>query len=243
MNPEAYLEMAHTESTHWWFKGRREIIISVIQGVGLSTSANILEVGCGTGGNLEMLSRFGEVSALEMDAEARKIAQEKTNGHYIIKAGCCPEDVPFQEGSFDLICLFDVLEHIGEDAETLMVLKKLLKKDGVIILTVPAYQWLYGPHDVFLHHKRRYSAKQLKNVVRLAQLQIKKISYFNTLLFPLAVIARFKDKLLGGQQATGTEIPPTPINSLFMHLFRSEKYILKQGNLPFGVSLLCVLTR
>lgn len=242
MNPKAYLEMANTESKHWWFKGRREIMASMIQGLWLPENASILEVGCGTGGNLEMLSRFGEVSALEMDAEAREIAQEKTDKKYMIKTGCCPENIPFEGERFDLICLFDVLEHIDKDVETLISLKKLLKKNGKIIITVPAYQWLFGPHDTFLHHKRRYSVKQLKEVVHFSELQVKRISYFNTLLFPLAVLVRFKDKLLGGQQ-TGTAIPFPIVNSLFAHLFRSEKYVLKYGRFPFGVSLLCILAR
>ena len=170
MNPAAYIEMAETESRHWWFLGRRAILSRVIANLALPQNSKILEVGCGTGGNLKMLAKFGEVSALEMDATAREIAAKKTNNLYDIRAGFCPDDIPFNDQQFDLICMFDVLEHIEKDDETLTSLKKLLNKNGRILITVPAYQWLYGPHDEFLHHKRRYSAGELREKFSIAGL-------------------------------------------------------------------------
>jgi len=133
------------------------------------------------------------------------------------------------------------LEHIEKDAETLISLKRLLKKNGRILITVPAYQWLYGSHDEFLHHKRRYSAKVLREKFVTSGLQPLKISYFNTILFPLAAAVRLKDKLLGNQSATGTSVPPALINILLTAIFSSERFLVKHFNLPFGVSLLCVL--
>lgn len=242
MNPAAYLEMAETESKHWWFSGRRSILYKTLESMNLPANSRILEVGCGTGGNLEMLAKFGEVSALEMDATAREIATEKTNNSYDIRAGYCPSDMSFNDEQFDLICIFDVLEHIEEDIETLTYLKKLLNKNGRILITVPAYQWLYGPHDEFLHHKRRYSAKELLKKCATAGFQASRISHFNTFLFPLAFIVRLKDKLLDKQVATGAAVPPYLINKLFTVIFGSERFLLKYFNLPFGVSLLCVLT-
>jgi len=241
MNPAAYLEMAKTESRHWWFMGRRTILATLIERLVLPQNSQILEVGCGTGGNLQMLKKFGEVCALEMDANARAIATNRTNNLYDIRPGYCPDGLPFNDQCFSLICMFDVLEHIEQDTETLVALKQLLTKNGRILLTVPAYQWLSGPHDEFLHHKRRYSANQLRKKIVTAGLNPVKISYFNTILFPLAVIVRLKDKLLGNPSATGTSVPPVPINNLFRILFSAERFLLKRFNLPFGVSLLCVL--
>ncbi|MBL4799731.1 MAG: class I SAM-dependent methyltransferase [Oleispira sp.] len=233
--------MAETESRHWWFLGRRAILTAILRKLDLKPNSKILEVGCGTGGNLKMLAEFGKVSALEMDANAREIASEKTNNLYDIRDGRCPDDLPYKGERFDLICMFDVLEHIDKDTETLTAMKNLLTKDGRILMTVPAYQWLWGAHDEFLHHKRRYSATELRQKIIASGLQSLKLSYFNTILFPLAAVIRIKDKLLGNPTASGTSVPPHFINSFFRTLFGAERYLLKRFNLPFGVSLLCVV--
>ncbi len=168
MNPAAYLEMAETEATHWWFVGRRVILAGMIEALRLPSHATILEVGCGTGGNLPMLARYGEISAFEMDGNARIIAINKTQSRFDIQPGGCPDDLPFQDRRFDLICMFDVLEHIERDVDTLVALGKLLKPNGRLLITVPAYQWMYGAHDEFLQHKRRYSAPLLSANVAAA---------------------------------------------------------------------------
>jgi SAM-dependent methyltransferase len=233
--------MSDAESKHWWFCSRRIIISSIIKGLNPPANIKILEVGCGTGGNLEMLARFGQVSAFEMDANARDLALKKTNGLYEIKAGFCPDNIPFGNQRFDLICMFDVLEHIEQDAETLVAIKKLLAKNGRILISVPSYQWMYGPHDEFLHHKRRYSAVQLRNKVEAAGLRAVRISYFNAILFPVACLARFKDKLLGKISSSNTSVPKKPINKILQVLFSAEKFLLKRINFPFGLSILCII--
>ena len=237
MNPEAYTQMDEEEARHWWFSGRRKIVATMIESLGLPQKASILEVGCGTGGNLEMLSRFGDVSAFEMDSVARTIATEKTNSQFDIRAGCCPHEIPFDSQKFDLICLFDVLEHIEQDGDTLTILKGMLTEKGKIFITVPACQWLWSSHDEFLHHKRRYSANGLKEICCFG-LEPLKISYFNTILFPLAVLMRLKDKLFQSKSASGTNTPPKIINMLFKPVFSFERFLLKYINFPFGLSLL-----
>jgi len=237
MNPQAYSEMAAIENKHWWFRGRRTITSSLLATLPLPANATILEVGCGTGGNLDMLSHFGQVCAFEMSESARQTAQKKTRSQYDIRAGYCPEAIPFTGKTFDLICLFDVLEHIEKDEEALSGLSTLLNKDGFIFLTVPAYQWMYGPHDVFLHHRRRYSSQQLSAVASAAGLKPVKLTYINTVLFPLAVIARLKDKLLQSNQATGAGLPAPFVNTILYGLFAFEKQLLRLVNLPFGVSI------
>jgi SAM-dependent methyltransferase len=241
MKHEAYLEMADTEDRHWWFCARRAILSSVIETLPLGANARILEVGAGTGGNLDMLSSFGTVSAFEMDATARLLAAEKTAGKYDIREGCCPTNIPFVGEKFDLICLFDVLEHIEEDEGTLIALKDFLSDEGRVLLTVPANRWLWSAHDVSLHHKRRYSVSELRAKVLSAGYGITKLSFFNTFLFPVAAMMRCKDKLTGNTiSASGTAVPPAMINRLFGTIFGCERLILRHFDFPFGVSLICI---
>ena len=242
MSPEAYLKMAQTEASHWWFTGRRAILHSTLSGLGLPPNSRILEIGSGTGGNLEMLAGFGKVSGLEMDDTARAISAEKTGGRFDIRSGRCPSHIPFCDEKFDLICLFDVLEHIEEDEETLLALKGLLAKGGRMLITVPAYDFLWSGHDEFLHHKRRYSSAELRQKAVAAGLRVERFTHFNALLFPLACVMRLKDRLLKSSNSSGAEIPPAPFNSLFRGLFSSERFLLSRGDLPVGMSLLAVLS-
>ena len=241
MHPSAYDEMARSEERHWWFTGRRSILRSVISRLRLPRDASILELGCGTGGNLAMLASFGRVSALESDAAARAIALEKCARRCDIRAGRCPDEIPFAQRSFDLVCLFDVLEHIDEDVATLRAVAGLLREGGQAVITVPAYRWLWSAHDEFLHHKRRYSAPELRDKIAAAGLRAAQVSYFNTLLFPLAVVVRAKDRLLQRERASGTRVPALPINRLFHAVFSTERFLVGRLPLPFGVSLIAVL--
>ena len=240
MNPEAYVIMSRTEAIHWWFKGRREIISHIISELNLKQNASILEIGCGTGGNLEMLSQFGSVSGLEMDSNALSLAKTHSKNRYDLRQGICPDLSPFSEQTFDLICMFDVLEHINLETETLREATKLLAKNGRIILTVPAYQWLWGMHDEFLHHKRRYNAAMLRKAADSAGLEIRKLTYFNFLLFPIAAASRIIQKIIRGKRPIGADTPPTPINSTLRWIFASERFAVNHFHIPFGVSLLAI---
>ncbi|UIF86867.1 bifunctional 2-polyprenyl-6-hydroxyphenol methylase/3-demethylubiquinol 3-O-methyltransferase UbiG [Cupriavidus sp. UYPR2.512] len=241
MSPDAYLEMAETEATHWWFRGRREIVATILSGLALPRDASILEIGAGTGGNLAMLSQFGKISAVEMDGTALRLAREKTLDAYDIRSGRCPDDMPFPEHSFDLVCLLDCLEHIADDAGSLDCAARLLKAGGAVFLTVPAYQWLWSAHDVFLHHQRRYSKRSLHALANRCGMHVERVSYFNTVLFPLAVAARVSDRLSGNQKATGAGLPPRPLNHALHRLFSTERHWLARRSLPFGISLMAIL--
>jgi len=241
MSPEAYLEMAETEREHWWFRGRREILCSILRRLALAPRARVLEVGSGTGGNLDILAEFGSVSGLEMDANALAMSVERTSGRFDIRHGRCPDDIPFPEGGFDLICFLDCLEHISDDVGALGRMHPLLAPGGSIIVTVPAYQWLWSAHDAFLHHHRRYDRASLTRCAQAAGFRIERITYFNTLLFPLAVAARLCDRLLRRKRSTGDAVPAEPLNTALYGIFKCESSWLVHRGLPFGVSLLAIL--
>ncbi|WP_223385525.1 class I SAM-dependent methyltransferase [Oricola cellulosilytica] len=233
--------MADTEDLHWWFCGRRAVAGAVLDSLGLPEPLSILEIGAGTGGNIAMLSRYGTVTAVEMDANARLIASEKTGVSLL--AGHLPDGLPNFEGKFDLICLFDVLEHVERDGAALEAISGLVAPGGRLLLTVPAHQWLWSHHDKILHHFRRYSRAGLAEVLRSTGYAIERLTFTNSALFPAAAAARLLDRGLSrGKEApsSGSDMPPRLANAVMKWLFRSEKYILGRFDSPIGLGLLAI---
>ncbi len=240
MEPSAYQQMYEIERHNWWFVARKEILDSLIEDFS-SSKSEILEIGAGTGGNLEMLSKHGRVSAIEPDDFARKKIFERFGNQINLIKGELPNSLNLQAQSFDLICLFDVLEHVENDLLSLIAIKKFLKPNGKIILTVPAFQFLWSTHDVKLHHVRRYNLSGLKELISAADLQIVRITYFNFFLFPLAFFARLIMKIIPKKKLSSEKNLPNFLNKILTKIFASEKFLLKKNcNLPFGLSLLCV---
>ena len=242
MSPEAYLQMAETEAEHWWFRGRRDVLRSVLRSLVLPSRARVLEVGSGTGGNLEMLAEFGSVSGVEMDETARRLTAASTGGRFDIRAGRLPDDLPFERERFDLVCFFDCLEHIDDDVGSLTRMRGILAPGGRVLVTVPAYQWLWSAHDVFLQHHRRYNRATLAACAEAAGYRVERVTYFNSLLLPLAVAVRVIDRLLKRERSSGDATPASALNALLYRVFSAERHWVSRGSLPCGVSLLAVLT-
>lgn len=241
MDADVFREMAAIQNRHWWFVARSRILASVIGKLSLPPSAKILEIGCGTGGNLAMLSKFGGLSAMEFDDNARAIAMKL--GICPVAAGGLPEPVPFEDGKFDLVCLLDVLEHIGDDEEALSRAGRLLRPSGRLLVTVPAYAWLWSAHDEVHHHRRRYTAEMLRQRAQNANLIVGKLGYFNTLLFPVIALARMIEKLSGHASGSDATMPSPLLNRLLTWIFSLERHIVPRSAFPFGTSILAVLSR
>lgn len=242
MSPDAYVEMAQSESIHWWFRGRRAVVKTFLQPTLQASpragTARILEVGAGTGGNLALLRELGDVVATEMEPTARALASQKL-GRPVLD-GRLPDAMPDLGSDFDLVCMFDVLEHVQDDVGSLLRAAQYLRPGGRLVVTVPAHQWLWSTHDVRLHHQRRYSRQQLLARLREAGLSADRITYFNCFAFPAAVLARFADRFSGAHTAAGTKVPPPPVNAAMNALMRCEAALASSVGLPFGMSLLVV---
>jgi SAM-dependent methyltransferase len=238
MERAVYDRMAEIDEDHWWFTARRKIIDKVIRTqVAPPDTARILEVGCGTGSNLALLKRFGAVEAVEPDDGARALASAR--GGIEVKGGLLPDGVKLDEGAYDMIAMLDVLEHIPDDRAALKALRSKLRPGGKLLLTVPAMPWLWSAHDAAHHHQRRYTGASLASVVKGCGYRIRYQSYFNTVLFPLIVLARGIGKLTGKEDGDDA-MPPAPVNSIFRVLFSAESAWLGRFTFPVGVSLILV---
>ena len=199
----------------------------------------ILEIGCGTGHNFDMLRRFGRLDALEVDGEARALASRRL-GHAVGSAPL-PDLTGVDDGSYHLIALLDVLEHVEPDRASLASIARKLAPGGRILLTVPANRWMWSAHDEARHHKRRYSKRQLSAVIEAAGMKPELISHFNTILFPLAAAIRMAGKLTGKTESDD-RMPPASLNRLFGALFGLERHLVGRVPLPVGVSLVAILS-
>ncbi len=241
MDKSVYLRMAEQDAEHWWFVARRRILQDQIASLQLPQGARILEAGCGPGGNLAMLSEFGKLDAFELDEDARQIASAKSGIE--VRSGALPGDIGYQPGSFDLIAALDVIEHIEADLESVQALAKLLRPGARLIITVPAYRWLWSEHDDRHHHKRRYTRPAVRKLTEEAGLVVEKCSHFNTILFPMIAGIRLLKKLSNTAGKPDDDMPSPFMNAVLGRIFGAERFALRHISLPFGVSILCIARR
>ncbi|AJP73076.1 class I SAM-dependent methyltransferase [Sphingomonas hengshuiensis] len=236
MDRVVYDRMAAHDTTHWWYRARREILSDYLERWGgLPQGARILEIGCGTGHNLPMLAQFGEVDAIEIDETARTFASERLGKP--VGSSPLPELTGVEPGSYDLVAVLDVVEHVEDDVAALKAMATALKPGGKILITVPAHQWMWSAHDVVNHHKRRYSKATLVAALDKAGLAHRKLGWFNSLLFPAAVAARIAGKLTGKDDSDDSP-PPRALNAVFEKIFGLERHLVGRVPLPPGLSLI-----
>jgi SAM-dependent methyltransferase len=242
---EFYSEYFIVEDKHWWFIGRRRLLLRVLNRfVGKSKGRpKILDIGCGTGTMLRYLSRYGDAQGADADEEAVRFCRLRSAGNITQLTGA---SLPFPDSSFEVVTMLDVLEHIDDDVAALEEVWRILRSGGTFIVTVPAYQFLWGAQDVISHHKRRYRAAQLKSRLEASNLDIKKISYFNFLLFPfIAAIRLLRRPALNARgmrelKSDFTMTKPGRLNQILSFLFSVESLLINRINFPFGVSILAV---
>lgn len=232
---------AELQRDHWWFGGRRAVLRSVLDSLVLPSESHILEVGCGPGGNLPMLAEYGRVDAMEYDRPSLEYAQKRFPE--VSFSECeLPHNLDCRDECYDLVCAFDVLEHVPDDIAAVNALSCKLKPGGTLFCTAPANQWMWSGHDEVNHHRRRYSLRRFSGLFRQAGLEQVQATYFNTLLFPVAAAVR----LCGvGSDAKGSDLDEhSPhINAVLKTVFSMEKHLVPRFRLPFGVSVLSVVRK
>lgn len=239
MDESLYHLHYNQEESHWWFAARSEIVRRVIERYGnLKPGDTILDVGCGTGAIMKQLSENYKVVGIDMSP----LAVEYSKKRGLTDVFLMPvQEFPRDKYNVKAAILLDVIEHIDDDVDVLRTVRDIVGPDGRVIVTVPAYKWLWSSHDLVNHHKRRYNSALLRETLDKAGLEPVMMTYYNTLLFPLAVVKKVMGKWKAADQASeAVDQPSGFVNSLFYSVFASEKNLVPNFNLPFGVSLLTV---
>ena len=229
MDPKLYTAHQNLEDSHWWFTGRRRILSAVAERFNLFTpESKVLDAGCGTGGTLRWL----ESQAIQCDG-FDPVAPDTLYGRL-------PFEIPFEAESFNVVLALDVLEHIEDDKRTLESIRTLLRPNGTLILTVPAFQSLWSAHDTINHHYRRYRKKPLITLLEKSGFRVQYASYFNTILFPAITLMR---KIRPNNE---DDLHTTKgwVNKFLTGVLTFEAKLIHFGaRLPFGVSLIVIARR
>jgi SAM-dependent methyltransferase len=240
MMEHTYPILFRVEQSHWWHTGRREILASFVADICRQVTdrrPRILDVGCGTGANLLMLSKYGDAEGVDVSEDALAFCRERGLEKVKLGAG---EELPYEDGSFDLVTAFDVVEHMDDDLAGLTEMRRVLRPGGRVLLFVPAFMFLWGLQDDVSNHRRRYRLPELRRVLEQAGFEVERTTYANITFFLPILFIRKLMRLTGLKASTENNINVTALNGFLRRLFGTESWILRYMNLPFGVSALCV---
>ncbi len=240
MDRDFELQTHRAEDRHWWYRGRRRVLDVVLRSLDVPVGARVLDAGCGSGRNMVELRRFGEVTGIELSRPSVEAARARDVGEVV--EGSVLE-MPFADDSFELAVSLDVIEHLEDDIGALRELRRVVAPGGQLLVTVPAYQWLWSRHDVINHHHRRYSRGTLVAAAQSAGWEVRRTTHFNSLLLPLAAAMRALELLDRGEKGSSLDlwIPPAPLNWAMGQPLNIETALIGRGaRIPLGLSLLAV---
>ena len=240
MKEHTYPIMFRVEQAHWWYTGRRKILAGFVEQICRQVTdrrPRILDVGCGTGANLLMLSEYGEAEGVDISEDALAFCRERGLDKVRLGAG---EQLPYDDGTFDLVTAFDVVEHMDDDLAGLREMRRVLRPGGRVLLFVPTFMFLWGLQDDVSNHRRRYRLPQLRRVLEQAGFEIERTSYANITFFLPILAMRQLMRLTGVKAESENDINVTALNGVLGSVLGAESWLLKFMNLPFGVSGLCV---
>lgn len=232
----AYTEMYEQEDVHWWFRGRRAVIWALLHRAELPASPRLLDAGCGTGRNLVEFGSLGPAAGVDPSPDAVAFCHERGLND-VRCAGL--EELPFDSGRFDVLLACDVLEHVRDDIGALRELRRVAAKGATLLITVPAYEWMWTDHDVALHHFRRYTSGALHRRVLEAGWRPLTATYFNSIMLPLVAPARLASRWSSRRRGrTDLDRTPALVNGALEVPLRMEAAIIRRGGrLPAGVSV------
>lgn len=238
-----YEVMAAVEAQHWWYGGMRAIAAALLDPLyAQRRDLRILDAGCGTGGNVQFLQRYGQVVGLDLAAEALKRGILRMSGRCLRGSVL---SLPFGDASFDLVTSFDVLYHrnVTDEVAALREVWRVLRPGGRLLLRLPAYEFLRSKHDRAVHTRRRYTAHDVQALLRRAGFMVEHCSYINTLLFPLALAQRLLEKAVPSLEQSQSDMTPPPavINRIMRWPLALEAVWLRlKGRFPVGLSIICL---
>jgi SAM-dependent methyltransferase len=240
MHEHEYEAMYRIEDFYWWYVARRSLIERIITDeLGERADARLLDVGSGTGANLAAFTRHVRAVGVDMSTEA--LAFCKLRGVPSV-ARSRVEQLPFPDGTFDVVTALDVLEHTDDDLEVLAELRRICRPGGLVVITVPAYGFLWSEHDEALKHRRRYTRHELRNKLTLTDFSVQRASYFITaLFFPILGLRIYQGIVKRSTHPqTSLRVLPGWMNRALVHLLGLEHLVFRHINLPFGVSLVAL---
>ncbi len=240
MEKELYLESAEIEAKHWWFVGRRAILLDTLMRFSRASHNKLLDIGCGTGLNAVLFSRNGFlVTGLETSAVAIDLAKAIAPSITILSTSLPSPLVP--RDSYGVITALDVIEHIDDDRSLIFAVADALQPGGLVLISVPAFSFLWSVHDELAHHKRRYNRDELRASLVRTGLEPIFISYFNFLLFPAIALFRVLSAAFRiNRNVSDFSATPEILNSMLASILAAERFLLRFFPLPFGVSLIAV---
>lgn len=245
MLPHEYRVMFELEQEYWWYRGLRVLIDELLtRYAARDGSTKILDAGCGTGKNLELLLARGNAWGVDLVEEAIRFCQLRGLPHERALVASLL-DLPFPDQFFDLAFSFDVICNITDDVAAFAEIRRTLKPNGVVIAQLPAYQWLWSAHDVAVGHKYRYTASDLREKISRAGLRVERVTYLNTALFPFIALMRFARRSEARNGHAYSDLVPLPhaMNESLTRVFSAEMRRTATRNMPFGISLLAIARR